>query len=246
DDVLLGTETTLSMANERIVLANEIAHKNSLDCLREIESLSDEEDYEELEVEDELQQENFSSKFPVVVECDNAQTKSWPHYLDVLPIHAEYLFMEEDWIMNGVTLSNNLKGTGRGHFNFSDTECTSQISDEHWENVLVPFLTQHKLKNALSTENDEKILLEMFGEENKKKLLEQGNLKLIVSLCDTEEDATKVLEMVKRIRLVLYLKGFADCQTLKSLEMKWAKSIPSDILDKQLRDILWATELIKW
>jgi hypothetical protein len=102
------------------------------------------------------------------------------------------------------------------------------------------------LKNALSTENDEKKLVEMFGEENKQKLLEQGNLKLIVSLCDTEEDTIKVLEMVKRIRLVLYLKEFADCQTLKSLEMKWATSIPSDILDKRLRDILWAAELIKW
>ncbi|CAI2177553.1 14627_t:CDS:2 [Funneliformis geosporum] len=62
---------------------------------------------------------------------------------------------------------------------------------------------KHKLKNTLFTENDEKMLLEIFGEENKKKLLEQGNLKL-------------------------------------------AKSIPSDILDKQLRNILWATELIKW
>jgi len=133
----------------------------------------------------------------------------------------------------------------RGHFNFSDTEYTSQISDEHWENVVTPFLTRHKLENALSTKNDEKKLVEMFGEENKKKLLEQGNLKLIFSLCDTEEDATKVLEMVKRIRLVLYLKEFADCQTLKSLETKWATSVPSDILDKQLRDILWAAELIK-
>ena len=90
------------------------------------------------------------------------------------------------------------------------------------------------------------MLVEMFREENKEKLLKQGNLKLIVSLCDTEEDTTKVLEIVKRIRLVLYLKNFADCQTLKSLEMKWAMSIPSDVLDKRLQDILWVAELIKW
>jgi len=65
-------------------------------------------------------------------------------------------------------------------------------------------LKQHELKNALSTEKDEKMLVEMFGEENKEKLLEHGNLNLIDSLCNTKEDvdATKVFEMVKRIRLV--------------------------------------------
>ncbi|CAG8669588.1 288_t:CDS:2, partial [Acaulospora morrowiae] len=187
---------------------------------------------------------------PVEVEsCGNTKTKSLPCYLDRLPIHAKYSCMEEDWVIEDVILSNNLKGTGiirRGHFNFSDTVCTSQISDEHWKNVLTPFLTRHKLKKALSTEDDEKKLVEMFGEENKQKLLEQGNLKLIVSLCDTEEDTIKVLEIVKRIRLALYLKEFSDCRTLNSLETKWTTSIPSDILDKRLRDICWASELIKW
>ncbi|GES89781.1 hypothetical protein GLOIN_2v1773372 [Rhizophagus clarus] len=254
DKEKIGAETTLSMASERLSIANEISHQNSLDCLKKIAEkvyLSDEESEIEEEDEDEPQQDRSSSNMPPVdVEnCGSTQIKSLPCYLDGLPIHAEYSCMEEDWIINDVILSNNLKGTGiirRGHFNFSDTGCTSQISDEHWENVLIPFLTRHKLKNALSIEDDEKKLVEMFGEENKQKLLEQGNLKLIVSLCDNEEDTSEVLEMVKRIRLVLYLKEFVDCQTLKSLEMKWATSIPSDILDKHLRDILWAAELIKW
>ncbi|CAI2187667.1 19669_t:CDS:2 [Funneliformis geosporum] len=43
------------------------------------------------------------------------------------------------------------------------------------------------------------------------------------------------LEIVNLIRLVLYLKEFADCQTLKLLEMKW----------ECLRDILWSTEPIQ-
>jgi hypothetical protein len=131
------------------------------------------------------------------------------------------------------------------HFNFSNTKCISQISDKHWKNVLDPFLMQHKLKNILSVENNEKKLIKIFGKENKEKLLESGNLKLVASLYDTKENTTKVLEMVKRIQLVVYLKEFADCQTLKLLEMKWTTSIPSDILDKQLQDILWAAELIK-
>ncbi|CAG8546767.1 17842_t:CDS:2 [Cetraspora pellucida] len=134
----------------------------------------------------------------------------------------------------------------RGHFNFSDTDCTSQISDDHWDKIIIPFLTKHKLKNAFSTEDDEQMLINMFGEENKKKLLEPGNLNLIYSLTDIEEDAIKVLEIVSRIRLVLYLKEFSVCQTLTSLEKKWPTSLPSDLLDKRLRDILWASELIKW
>ncbi|CAG8766730.1 14589_t:CDS:2, partial [Ambispora leptoticha] len=59
-------------------------------------------------------------------------------------------------------------------------------------------------------------------------------------------DAIKVLEIVSRIRLVLYLKEFSDCQTLTSLERKWPTSLPSDIVDTRLRDISWASELIRW
>lgn len=124
----------------------------------------------------------------------------------------------------------------------SDTGCTLQISDEHWEMSWSRFLMQHKLKNALSTENK---LVKIVREENKKKLLEQGNLKLMISLCDSEEDTTKVLEIGKRIRLVLFLKEFADFQILKSLD-EMSNIYPFRHLDKQLRDILWAAELIKW
>jgi hypothetical protein len=102
------------------------------------------------------------------------------------------------------------------------------------------------LKNAFSTEDDEKTLINMFGEEKKRMLLKPGNLKLVYSLTDAEEDTTKVLKIVNRIRLVQYLKEFSDCQTLTSLEKQWPISLPSDILDKRLRDILWASELIKW
>src|SRR5690242_8136841 len=76
----------------------------------------------------------------------------------------------------------------------------SQITDEHWEKIIIPFLKQHELKNALSIKKDEKKLVEMFGEE--KELLKYGNLNLIDGLCNTEEDTTKVLEIVKRIQLV--------------------------------------------
>ncbi|RIB23900.1 hypothetical protein C2G38_2169982 [Gigaspora rosea] len=71
----------------------------------------------------------------------------------------------------------------------------------------------------------------MFGEESKKKLLEPGNLNLIYNLTDIEEDAIKALEIVRRIRLVLY--------TLKLLEKKCPISLPSDLLDRRLQDILW-------
>ncbi|CAB4415354.1 unnamed protein product [Rhizophagus irregularis] len=145
--------------------------------------------------------------------------------------------MREDWKMDDINLSNNLKGIGiikRGHFNFSDTDCTSQISDEHWDEVIIPFLSKHKLKNAFSTEDDEKTLINMFGEEKKRMLLKPGNLKLVYSLTDTEEDTTKVLKIVNRIRLVQYLKEFSDCQTLTSLKKQWPISLPSDILDKRL------------
>ncbi|PKY58312.1 hypothetical protein RhiirA4_480120 [Rhizophagus irregularis] len=147
------------------------------------------------------------------------------------------LLSKEDWKMDDINLSNNLKGIGiikRGHFNFSDTDCTSQISDEHWDEVIIPFLSKHKLKNAFSTEDDEKTLINMFGEEKKRMLLKPGNLKLVYSLTDTEEDTTKVLKIVNRIRLVQYLKEFSDCQTLTSLEKQWPISLPSDILDKRL------------
>ncbi|CAG8663589.1 4302_t:CDS:2, partial [Ambispora gerdemannii] len=236
----ISTETTLSMVNKRLDMATEIVHKNVLGHLEKELGKGDHSE------ENDGQDEATSSTLPAKIEnSNNTNTKE---YLNELPLHAEYSCMGEDWMMDGIVLSNNLKGTsilGRGHFNFSDTECTSQISDEHWDNVIVPFLTKHKLKNAFYTEGDEKKLVDMF-EENKKKLLEQGNLNLIYSLCDTEENTTKILEIVKRIRLVLYLKGFADCRTLTSLERKWPISLPSDILDKRLRGILWAAELIKW
>ncbi|PKY52703.1 hypothetical protein RhiirA4_470500 [Rhizophagus irregularis] len=111
DEVKICTETTLSMANERLGITNEIAHQNSLDRLKEIaekESLSDEGDYEEPGDEDKPSKENprqvFLSKSRV------ATPK--PCYFDGLPIHAGYSLMTEDWIIDGVNLSNNLKGTG--------------------------------------------------------------------------------------------------------------------------------------
>ncbi|RHZ79923.1 hypothetical protein Glove_140g106 [Diversispora epigaea] len=238
----ITTETTLNMANKRLDLATEIVHKNVLNHLEnEANNLEENENDERNEAK--------SSTLPVKVYNNSNTTKDLPCYLDEIPLHAEYSHMREDWTMDGINLSNNLKGISilkRGHFNFSDTECTSQISDEHWDKIIIPFLTKHKLKNAFSTEDDEKKLINMFGEENKKKFLKPGNLKLIYSLTDTEEDTTEVLEIVSRIRLVLYLKEFSDCQTLTSLERKWPTSLPSDILDKRLRDILWASELIKW
>ncbi|RIB05446.1 hypothetical protein C2G38_2219635 [Gigaspora rosea] len=213
----ITTETTLNMANQRLALATKEAE---------------------------------SSTHPVeVYNNSNTQTKDFSCYLDEIPPHAEYSHMGKDWIMNGINLSNNLKEIGiikRGHFNFSDTDCTSQISNDHWDKSIIPFLTNHKLKNAFSTKDDEQMLINMFGEEDKKKLLEPGNLNLIYSLTKIEEDAIKVLEIVSRIRLVLYLRKFSVCQTLTSLEKKWPTSLPSDLLDKRLRDILWASELIKW
>ncbi|CAB5352872.1 unnamed protein product [Rhizophagus irregularis] len=233
DEVKICTETTLSMANERLGVTNEIAHQNSLDRLKEIaekESLSDEGDYEEPGDEDKPSKENprqvFLSKSRV------ATPK--PCYFDGLPIHAGYSLMAEDWITDGVNLSNNLKGTGLvsklRSLQLSDTGCTLQISDEHWEMSWSRFLMQHKLKNALSTENK---LVKIVREENKKKLLEQGNLKLMISLCDSEEDTTKVLEIGKRIRLVLFLKEFADFQILKSLD-EMGNIYPFRHLDKQI------------
>jgi hypothetical protein len=121
DKEKINAETTLSMANERLGIANEISHKNSLDCLKKIAEkvcLSDEESEVEVEIEgvdeDEPQQDKSSSNMPPVeVEsCGNIQTKSLPCYLDGLPIHAEYSCIEEDWIIDDVILSNNLKGTG--------------------------------------------------------------------------------------------------------------------------------------
>ncbi|CAB5212275.1 unnamed protein product [Rhizophagus irregularis] len=233
DEVKICTETTLSMANERLGVTNEIAHQNSLDRLKEIaekESLSDEGDYEEPGDEDKPSKENprqvFLSKSRV------ATPK--PCYFDGLPIHAGYSLMAEDWITDGVNLSNNLKGTGLVSKRFHQ----QVISDEHWEMSWSRFLMQHKLKNALSTENK---LVKIVREENKKKLLEQGNLKLMISLCDSEEDTTKVLEIGKRIRLVLFLKEFADFQILKSLD-EMGNIYPFRHLDKQLRDIL----IVQW
>ncbi|CAB5353622.1 unnamed protein product [Rhizophagus irregularis] len=55
----------------------------------------------------------------------------------------------------------------------------------------------------------------------------------MISLCDSEEDTTKVLEMVKRIRLVLFLKEFADFQILKSLD-EMGSIYPFRHLDKQI------------
>ncbi|CAG8505200.1 3907_t:CDS:10 [Diversispora eburnea] len=80
----------------------------------------------------------------------------------------------------------------------------------------------------------------------RRKLLKPGNLKFISNLTYIEQDTTEVFEIVNRIRLVSYLKEFSDCQGLASLERKWPTFLPSDILDKRLRYILWAFELIKW
>ncbi|CAG8815076.1 7398_t:CDS:2, partial [Racocetra persica] len=224
-------------------LATEVVHKNVLNHLgKEANNLGENEN-------DEQKEAKSSTHLVEDYNNSNTQTKDFPCYLDEIPPHAEYPYMGKDWIMDGINLSNNLKRIGiikRGHFNFSDTDCTSQISDDHWDKIIIPFLTKHKLKNAFSTEDDEQMLINMFGEENKKKLLEPGNLNLIYSLTDIEEDAIKVLEIVSRIRLVLYLKEFSVCQTLTSLEKKWPTSLPFDLLDKRLRDILWASELIKW
>lgn len=92
-------------------MVSQTAHQNSLDRLKEIaekESLSDEGDYEEPGDEDKPSKENprqvFLSKSRV------ATPK--PCYFDGLPIHAGYSLMAEDWIIDGVNLSNNLKGTG--------------------------------------------------------------------------------------------------------------------------------------
>ncbi|CAG8805251.1 5644_t:CDS:2, partial [Gigaspora rosea] len=94
----ITTETTLNMANQRLALATKEAE---------------------------------SSTHPVeVYNNSNTQTKDFSCYLDEIPPHAEYSHMGKDWIMNGINLSNNLKEIGiikRGHFNFSDTDCTSQI-----------------------------------------------------------------------------------------------------------------------
>ncbi|CAG8718409.1 10112_t:CDS:2 [Funneliformis caledonium] len=236
------TEKTLTMANERHDLATDIVHNNLLNSLNKVTN--------NLEENEDDNDEAKSSTPPVKVDNNsNTQANNLPCYLDQIPLHAEYSHMREDWKMDDINLSNNLKGIGiikRGHFNFSDTDCTSQISDEHWDEVIIPFLSKHKLKNAFSTEDDEKTLINMFGEEKKRMLLKPGNLKLVYSLTDTEEDTTEVLKIVNRIRLVQYLKEFSDCQTLTSLEKQWPISLPSDILDKRLRDILWASELIKW
>ncbi|CAG8685944.1 916_t:CDS:2, partial [Acaulospora morrowiae] len=80
-------------------------------------------------------------------------------------------------------LSNDseLGDVARGYLERDEFFENDKISNEHWKNVLIPFLTRHKLKNALSTE-DEKKLVEMFGEKNEQKLFEQGNLKLVVSM----------------------------------------------------------------
>ncbi|CAG8814518.1 3230_t:CDS:2, partial [Gigaspora margarita] len=231
----IDTEATL--ANQSRVLATKVVHTTVLNNLGK-------------ENENEKQEEAESSKHPAKVHNNsNMQTDDCPCYLDEIPPHAEYSHMMKNWIMDGVNLSKNLKRIGmikRGHFNFSDTDCTSQISDGDWDKIMIQFLTKHKLKNAFSTEGDEQTIIDMFGEEKTKKLLEPGNLNLIYSLTDIEEDAIKVLEIVIRIRLVLYLKGFSGCQTLKSMEKQWPISLPSDLLDRRLRDILWASELIKW
>ncbi|RIB05447.1 hypothetical protein C2G38_2219636 [Gigaspora rosea] len=180
----ITTETTLNMANQRLALATKVVHKNVLNHLdKEAKNLGENENDEQKEAE--------SSTHPVEVYNNS-------NYLDEIPPHAEYSHMGKDWIMNGINLSNNLKEIGiikRGHFNFSDTNCISQISDDHWDKSIIPFLTNHKLKNAFSTKDDKQTLINMFGEEDKKKLLEPGNLNLIYSLTKIEEDAIKVLEI---------------------------------------------------
>ncbi|POG72732.1 hypothetical protein GLOIN_2v1773372 [Rhizophagus irregularis DAOM 181602=DAOM 197198] len=150
DEVKICTETTLSMANERLGVTNEIAHQNSLDRLKEIaekESLSDEGDYEEPGDEDKPSKENprqvFLSKSRV------ATPK--PCYFDGLPIHAGYSLMAEDWITDGVNLSNNLKGTGLVSKRFHQ-----QVS-EGFENVWVELKggvgTRHESENSNNRED---------------------------------------------------------------------------------------------
>ncbi|GET56804.1 hypothetical protein RIR_jg14018.t1 [Rhizophagus irregularis DAOM 181602=DAOM 197198] len=62
----------------------------------------------------------------------NTQTNNLLCYL------IKFLFTlntHKDWKMDGINLSNNLRGIGiikRGHFDLSDTDYTSQISDKHW------------------------------------------------------------------------------------------------------------------
>ncbi|CAG8743741.1 10902_t:CDS:2, partial [Cetraspora pellucida] len=161
----ITTETMLNMANQRLNLATEVVHKNVLNHLGK--------EANNLEENENNKQKEVTSSTHL---NNNMQTKDFPCYLEEIPPHAEYPYMGKDWIMD-------------------DTDCTSQISDDHWDKIIIPFLTKHKLKNAFSTEDDEQTLINMFEEENKKKLLEPGNLNLIYSLTDIEEDTIKVLEI---------------------------------------------------
>jgi hypothetical protein len=143
------TEKTLTMANKRHDLATDIVYNNLLNSLNKVTN--------NLEKNEDDNNEAKSSTPSVKVDNNsNTQANNLLCYLDQISLHAKY----SDWKMNDINLSNNLKGISiikRGHFNFSYTDYTSQISDEYWDEVIIPFLSKHTVASKINAPNFFKI-----------------------------------------------------------------------------------------